>query len=74
MSIAILCAHEALHGSPIRDAAGRPIAYVDPARSPPLAGIWFAYRADGDGWAYAGMFDGENDARRAVGLPTGCCP
>jgi hypothetical protein len=58
--------------SPIRDASGRPISYVDPARSPPLAGKWFAYRADRDGgWVYAGCFNTEVDARVAVGLPTG---
>lgn len=60
-------------GSPIRDTNGHPIAYVDPARSQPLAGQRFAYRTDGDGWVYAGMFNSETDARRAVGLPTGCC-
>ena len=57
-----------LTGSPIRDAAGRPIAYVDPARSSPLAGKWFAYRAEGDGWTYVGCFNTEVDARVAVGL------
>jgi hypothetical protein len=60
--------------SPVRDARGRPCVYVDPARSPTLAGKWLAYRAVGDGWEYAGMFNSENDARRAVGLPPGCCP
>jgi hypothetical protein len=58
-------------GSPIRDANGRPISYVDPARSSPLAGKWFAYRAVGKGWVYVGMFRNEIDARVAVGLPTG---
>jgi hypothetical protein len=60
-------------GSPIRDAAGRPIAYVDPATSPSLAGKWVAYRVVGGRWVYVGMFRNEIDARVAVGLPTECC-
>jgi hypothetical protein len=58
-------------GSPIRDALGQPISYVDPARSPPLAGKWFGYRAVGGGWSYIGCFNTEVDARVAAGLPTG---
>jgi hypothetical protein len=58
-------------GSPIRDANGKPISYIDPASSAPLAGKWFAYRGVGNGWVYVGLFGTEADARVAVGLPTG---
>jgi hypothetical protein len=54
-------------GSPVRDANGRPLPYVDQA-SPPMDG-WFAYRVDGDGWKYVGRFATAAEARRAVGLP-----
>jgi len=59
------------NGSPPRDAAGNPISYVDPASSPELFGKWFAYRADParGGWAYAGIYESEDEARAAVGLP-----
>jgi hypothetical protein len=63
MNPATICAHEVLHGTRVRDASGRPISYVDPARSPTLAGEWFAYHATGDGWSYAGLYHTKNDAR-----------
>lgn len=54
---------------PVRDAAGRPLPYVDPARSPELDGQWFAYRpAAHGGWEVVGRFDSETDARKAAGL------
>jgi hypothetical protein len=57
-------------GTPPRDASGNPISYVDPASSPELFGKWFAYRADPrGGWTYVGIYDSENEARAAVGLP-----
>jgi len=58
-------------GTPPRDAQGRPQSYVDPASSPELFGRWFAYRADParGGWTYVGIYDSENEARAAVGLP-----
>ena len=55
--------------TPPRDAAGNPIPFVDPSVSEP--GRWFAYTvtADGKGWRCIGIFDSENEARAAVGLP-----
>jgi hypothetical protein len=56
-------------GTPPRCTDGRPIAFIDPAGSPSLAGKFFAYRADGRGWRCAGLFACEAEARHAAGLP-----
>jgi hypothetical protein len=58
-----------LISTPPRDLAGQPVGYVDAAGSPSLAGKFFAYRADGGAWKYAGIFPCEADARHAAGLP-----
>jgi len=57
-------------GTPPRDSSGRAQNYIDPAASPDLAeaGIWFAYRAIGDGWTYAGAHPSRAAAIEAVGL------
>jgi hypothetical protein len=56
-------------GTPPRDAQGRPQPFIDPSVSEP--GRWFAYSVtvDGKGWRCVGIFDDENAARSAVGLP-----
>jgi hypothetical protein len=61
-------------GTHPRSIDGQPIAFVDPAGSPSLAGRWFAYRAGGAGWRCVGMFCTEAEARRAVGIEAQAAP
>lgn len=53
---------------PIRDAHGNALPYVDPGVSHENGGFWFAYRADGKGWRYAGRHATREMAEQAAGV------